>query len=154
MAVSSFPEFTCWPAAPANDRAMSRVSAKATRKMPTAARDSSAKSPPPRPGHSRAGSPDGTVPIVETPWADRSRAADAAIPPITTTSIQGTRGSRRRPPTRSASAPADTAMVAPLASPISVTTSRSWPKARSESTGTPSSLPSWPTISTTATPLM
>ena len=76
------------------------------------------------------------------------------MPPTTTTSIQGTRGRTRRPPTRRASATADTAMVAPLASPRSETTSRSWPKARLASTGMPSSLPSCPTMSTSATPLM
>ena len=53
------------------------------------------------------------------------------MPPTTTTSIQGTRGrSAAAAHEEGQSDTADTAMVAPLASPRSETTSRSLPKAR------------------------
>ncbi len=76
------------------------------------------------------------------------------IAATTVISAAGTRGVMKRNGIRTASAAALTASVRPLVLPISRTTSASCASGLRASMLSPSSLPSWPMTSTTATPWM
>src|SRR6478609_9696073 len=138
----------------AKERAVRMESEKATRNTARAATTSVPRSARDTSGSSSDGSPRGTGPVTETPWATRSRAQDAAMPRITTARAPGSRLLIRPATTSRANETRPTRTVAPLALPRWPTMSTVSGMAPSASLETPSSLPSWPRISTTATPVM
>ena len=138
----------------ANDREVRMESENATRKTATAAAARVARSDAETSGTSRLGSPLGTSPVTDTPCPARSSAHDTAMPSTTSTSAPGKRLLTRPATTSSAIERAPTTTVAPLASPRWARMSTASRIAPSSSLETPTSLPSCPRISTTATPVM
>ena len=89
---------------PANERAVRISSANETRNTPSAAGASSATSPNPGRGSVGRGRPLGIRPTTATPWPARSSAQETPIAPTTTTSAPGTRGTKKRNASSTASA--------------------------------------------------
>ena len=150
---SWFASTTSWCLA-AKERAVRIESENATRNTARAPVRSGPRSARDTSGSSSEGSPLGTGPVTDTPWSTRSSAQDAAMPRPTTTSAPGSRLLILPATTRTARDRAPTTTVAGLASPRWPTMSSVSGMAPSASLEMPSSLPSWPRISTMATPVM
>jgi hypothetical protein len=154
MATSSWSTRTCWPWRPAKERAVRISSEKLTKKMPVAAGSSERMSPSRRLGTSMPGRPGGISPTTATPWPASMRAHETAIARTTTTSGPGILGVSQRSPSSRARHATPTATVVALRPAISLRTSTSWGSGSCAAMLSPSSLPSCPQTSTTATPWM
>ena len=105
-----------------------------------------------RPGRSGAGRPRGTSPTSATPWAPRSKRADASSPPTTSTSAPGIAGARKRTSRITASATAPTSRVTQWISPSPRTHDPNSRQTLSPSPEVPVSFGSSPTVTSMAAP--
>ncbi len=113
--ISPLPSTSC-PVRAANDDAVEIVSVSATSAIPRAPATSRGRSETGL-GTVSGGNPLGSVPTSETPWLERSNAAEAAMAATTATSTPGMRGSQCPSARITARPKRPMATAAPTASP-------------------------------------
>ena len=130
---------TRYPCFTASARATPTASA-LTISTPSAGATSATRSDAPTSGIAGSGSASGISPTTATPWEERSRSAERRIATASTSSVEGTAGAMRLPPSSTATEPSPTASVAPWTSPSSPSTSASAGKKFPSPGSTPSRL--------------
>src|SRR6266545_2214514 len=139
-----------YPPRAANARAVSTVSVYPTTSTPAAGSSNCRRSS--RSGRAGAGRPCGIGPTTLMPWLCRSNPTTARVASSTASSGTGRAGRRHCPISRKASTAAANSSVPTFNWGRCRTKEARWPAKVSPVTGTPVSLPSWPTTMIMATP--